>query len=99
MKIDLDAPQHQEIGFNRSLSNAEISLMVDQVKAVRDVIGEYMPLAIDCHGKFGVNDTIKLVHRLEASFGGLRIPFQALTSTLFEKLREPRGYPYPPGNI
>ena len=65
MKIDLDAPQHQEIGFNRSLSNAEISFMVDQVKAVRDVIGEYMPLAIDCHGKFGVNDVIKLAHRLE----------------------------------
>ena len=65
MKIDLDAPQHQEIGFNRSLSNAEINLMADQVKAVRDVIGEDMPLAIDCHGKYSVNDAITLAHRLE----------------------------------
>ena len=32
---------------------------------MRDVIGEYMPLAIDCNGKFGVNDAIKLAHRLE----------------------------------
>ena len=65
MKIDLDAPQHQEMGFNRSLSAAEINLMVDQVKAVRDVIGEEMPLAVDCHGKYSVNDAIKLANRLE----------------------------------
>jgi len=65
MKIDLDAPQHQEIGFNRSLSTAEIDLMVDQVQAVRDVIGEEMPLAVDCHGKYSVNDAITLANRLE----------------------------------
>jgi len=65
MKIDLDALQHQEIGFNRSLSNAEINLMVERVQAVRDMIGEDMPLAIDCHGKYSVNDAIKLAKRLE----------------------------------
>jgi len=65
MKIDLDAPQHQEIGFNRSLSAEEINLMVEQVKAVREVIGEKMPLAIDCHGKYSVNDAIKLAKNLE----------------------------------
>jgi len=65
MKIDLDTPKHQDIGFNRSLSDDEIDLMVDQVKAVRDVIGEEMPLAIDCHGKYSVNDAIRLANRLE----------------------------------
>jgi len=65
MKIDLDAPEHQKIGFNRSLSNAEIDLMMEQVRAVRDVIGGDMPLAIDCHGKYSVNDAIKLGKRLE----------------------------------
>ena len=65
MKIDLDALQHQEVGFNCSLSTAEIGLMVDQVQAVRDVIGEEMPLAVDCHGKYSVNDAIKLANRLE----------------------------------
>jgi len=65
MKIDLDALQHQEIGFNRSLSNAEINLMVERVQAVRDMIGEDIPLAIDCHGKYSVNDAIKLAKRLE----------------------------------
>ena len=65
MKIDLDTPKHQDIGFNHSLSDDEIDLMMDQVKAVRDVIGEEMPLAIDCHGKYSVNDAIRLANRLE----------------------------------
>jgi len=65
IKFDLDTPEHQRLGFNRSLSNAEIDLMVNQVKAVREVIGREMPLALDCHGKYSVNDAIILANRVE----------------------------------
>ena len=65
IKFDVDTTAHQQFGFNRCLSNAEINLMMEQVKAVRDVIGGEMPLALDCHWKYSVNDAIILANRLE----------------------------------
>jgi len=65
MKLDVDTPAHGLVGFNGCVEEAEIALMERQVKAARDVIGDEMPLAIDCHGKYSPTAAVKIANRLE----------------------------------
>ena len=65
LKFDVDKPSHRGPSYNRCLSNSEIKLMVKQVEAVREAIGDDVDLAIDCHWKYNTNDAIKLANALE----------------------------------
>ncbi|MEM3047471.1 MAG: mandelate racemase/muconate lactonizing enzyme family protein [Candidatus Bathyarchaeia archaeon] len=64
MKVDVDMPAHSQPGFDGALKEAEVALMERQVEAIRDVIGDEMPLAIDCHGKFSPTSAVKVANRL-----------------------------------
>lgn len=51
-------------GQQRPLSNAELSLMVSLVGAVREAIGPEIDLAADCHWNYNTRDVIKLAQEL-----------------------------------
>ena len=65
IKFDIDPPEHWSWAYNRSVSEEELKRFVKQVQAVRDTIGDEMPLAIDCHWKYSVDDVIKIGRRFE----------------------------------
>ncbi len=79
IKFDLDTPNPYTIDisddphprrrwfepFNRTIGSAEMTWMVDVVRAVRDAVGPEVMVAMDAHWKYGVNDAIKLAQALE----------------------------------
>jgi len=52
-------------GQQRPLSNQEIDLIVSLVGAVREAIGPYVDLAVDCHWNYNTRDVIRLARELE----------------------------------
>jgi len=52
-------------GQQHSISNQEMDLMVNLVGAVREAIGPYVNLAVDCHWSYNTRDAIKLAQELE----------------------------------
>ena len=67
IKFDLDtlAPELQLDTYNRTLTNRAIRRMVDIVRAVREVLGPDVELALDCHWSYNVTDAIRLAQALE----------------------------------
>ncbi len=52
-------------GQQRPISRREMDLMINLVGAVREAIGPYIDLAIDCHWNYSPRDVIKLAQELE----------------------------------
>jgi L-alanine-DL-glutamate epimerase-like enolase superfamily enzyme len=52
-------------GHQRPISRREMDLMISLVGAVREAIGPYVDLAIDCHWSYNTRDAIKLAQELE----------------------------------
>lgn len=65
LKFDIDKTSHWGASYNRCITNSEMKLMVKQVEAVREAIGDDIDLAIDCHWRYNANDAIKLANALE----------------------------------
>ena len=67
IKFDLDtiAPELQLDSYNRTLTNRAIRRMVEIVRAVREVLGPDVELALDCHWSYNVTDAIRLAQALE----------------------------------
>ena len=71
VKFDLDdlAPDVQEDGYNRVLSNRAITRMAEMARVVIEVAGGTMEVAFDCHWSYNLNDAL----RLTAALDGLSI--------------------------
>lgn len=54
-------------GQQRPISRQEMDLMVTLVGAVREAVGSYIDLAIDCHWNYNTRDAITLARELEPS--------------------------------
>lgn len=67
IKFDLDtiAPELQLDSYNRTLTNRAIRRMVEIVRAVREVLGPDVELALDCHWSYNITDAIRLAQALE----------------------------------
>jgi L-alanine-DL-glutamate epimerase-like enolase superfamily enzyme len=79
IKFDLDTPNPHTLDvsddphprrqwvepYNRTIGSAEMTWMVEVVKAVRAAVGPSVMVAMDAHWKFNVNDAIKLAQALE----------------------------------
>lgn len=51
--------------WNRSLNNAQIARMVDQVGVIREAVGPHIDLAIDMHARFDLPSSIRAAQALE----------------------------------
>ncbi len=67
-KIDIDPVTSRKVlprdPVNRSISKAELKLMVKLLTAAQDAFGERQ-MAVDCHGCYDTNDAIRLANAIE----------------------------------
>jgi len=69
LKFDIDVPNpHAHDEANGAVSNRELELMVELVRAVRNSIGTDVDVAVDCHWRYATADAIRIARALE-SFG------------------------------
>ncbi|MEF8820637.1 MAG: mandelate racemase/muconate lactonizing enzyme family protein [Halovenus sp.] len=66
LKFDIDytAPDHTTDPWNRSLSSAQRSRIVERIGAVREEVGPDVELAVDCHWQYNEGDALRLARDL-----------------------------------
>ena len=64
LKFDIDTKKHWKEDFNRCLSNADISAQAEKIAAVREAVGDYVDISVDCHWRYSTKDAIRLAKAL-----------------------------------
>jgi gluconate/galactonate dehydratase len=66
LKFDLDAIHGEPTGIlARSLTQAEIQQMADFMAATREAVGPNIDVALDCHWRYNLPDSIRIAQALE----------------------------------
>ena len=67
VKFDLDdlAPDLQEDGYNRVLSQRAIARMAEMARFIVEVAGDTVDVAFDCHWSYNLSDALRLLTALD----------------------------------